>query len=75
MGYVPGDPTTKNKVSIEQRLNSSPARHNWSLVSIRKNGGGDDFDVFVVDASSSAAEDDRKIVVKPTAARTATCPR
>lgn len=36
---LPGEPTTKNKVSIEHLLNSSPPRQSWSEVSIRKKGG------------------------------------
>merc|ERR1719253_617331 len=38
--YEPGEPTTKNRVSMEQRRKSSPARHSESLESWRKNGGG-----------------------------------
>ena len=40
---LPGDPTTKNNVSIEHLLNSSPPRQSWSVVSIRKKGGPFDF--------------------------------
>jgi hypothetical protein len=36
-------------------LNSSPDRHNWSLVSIRKKGGGDDDDLPDDDDDDSAS--------------------
>jgi len=61
--YFPGVPTTKNRVSMEHRLNSSPPRHSESVGSCRKNGGGpwalvtDDCDCTVaVDAAKSNAD-------------------
>ena len=38
--YDPGEPTTKNNVSIEHRRKSSPDRQSESDVSWRKKGGG-----------------------------------
>ena len=55
INYLPGEPTTKNRVSIEHLLNSSPAKHNWSDVSIRKKGGP--FDFFDEASSLAPVED------------------
>ena len=45
-------------MSIEHLLNSSPAKHSWSVVSIRKKGGGELFE------SASAAQTDGTKTIK-----------
>ena len=57
---VPGDPTTYQSVSIEQRLNSSPDKHKLSDGSCRKKGGG----VASVESDAAAVVDDDKAAIK-----------
>ena len=61
MKNVPGDPTTYQSVSIEQRLNSSPDKHKLSDGSCRKKGGGV---ASVSDALVVVVDDDDKAAIK-----------